>query len=108
MSARYGGGTVLYTILQWELGVWPGSHYWDYHPGALSLSQITETYLKIGNFIHRCLSFWDMITGWETSTRPLANVSENLAGRVENRPGQVEFCIGYTRDYPVRASTKKF
>ena len=34
-------------------------------------------------------------TGWETSARPLANASENLAGRVENRPGQVEFCIGY-------------
>ena len=37
----------------------------------------------------------------------LANASENLAGRVENRPGQVEFCIGYIRDYPVRASAKK-
>ena len=35
------------------------------------------------------------------------NASENFAGRVENRPGQVEFCIGYIRDYPVRA-TKKF
>ena len=38
----------------------------------------------------------------------LANASENLAGRVENRPGRVEFCIGYIRDYPVRASAKKF
>ena len=28
--------------------------------------------------------------------------------RVQNRPGQVEFCIGYIRDYPVRASAKKF
>ena len=37
----------------------------------------------------------------------LANASENLAGRVENRPGQVEFFIGYIRDYPVRASAKK-
>ena len=27
----------------------------------------------------------------------LTNASENLAGRVENRPGQVEFCIGYKR-----------
>ena len=36
-------------------------------------------------------------TGWETSARPLANASENLAGRVENRPGQVEFCIGFKR-----------
>ena len=45
--------------------------------------------------------------GWETSARPLANASENLAGRVENRPGRVEFCIGYIRDYPVRASAKK-
>ena len=32
----------------------------------------------------------------------LANASENLAGRVENRPGRVEFCVGYVRDYPVR------
>ena len=39
--------------------------------------------------------------GWETSTRPLANASENLAGLVE-------FCVGYIRDYPVRASAKKF
>ena len=38
----------------------------------------------------------------------LANASENLAGRVENRPGRVEFCIGYIGDYPVRASAKKF
>ena len=44
---------------------------------------------------------------WETSACPLAN-SENWVGRVENRPGQVEFCIGYTRDYPFRASAKKF
>ena len=36
----------------------------------------------------------DSTTGWETSARPLADASENLAGRVENRPGQVEFCIG--------------
>ena len=34
-------------------------------------------------------------SGWETSARPLANASENLAGRVENRPEGVEFCIGY-------------
>ena len=39
---------------------------------------------------------------------PLANASENLAGRVENRPRQVEFCIGYIRDFPVRANAKKF
>ena len=49
-----------------------------------------------------------MSAGWETSAHPLANVSENLAGRVENRPGRVEFCIGYIRDYPVRASAKNF
>ena len=42
--------------------------------------------------------------GWETSAHPLANASENLARGVENRPGQVEFCIGYIRDCPVRAS----
>ena len=47
-------------------------------------------------------------SGWETGTRPLANASENLARRVENRPGRVEFCIGYIRDYPVWASAKKF
>ena len=45
--------------------------------------------------------------GWETSTRPLINASENLARQVENRPGQVEFCIGYVRDCPVRVSAKK-
>ena len=33
--------------------------------------------------------------GWETNARPLAKASENLAGRVENRPGQEEFCTGY-------------
>ena len=40
----------------------------------------------------------------------LANASEYLAGRVENRFGGVEFCIGYKsiRDYPVRASAKNF
>ena len=47
-------------------------------------------------------------SGWETSARPLASASENLAGRVESRHGQVEFCIGYIRDWPVRASAKKF
>ena len=46
--------------------------------------------------------------GWETNTHPLANASENLAGRVENRPGQVEFFIDYIRDCPVRMSAKKF
>ena len=49
-----------------------------------------------------------MKSGWENNTRPLANASENLAGRVENRPGQVKFCIDYIRDCPVRASAKKF
>ena len=38
----------------------------------------------------------------------LANASKNLAGRVENRPGRVEFCISYIRECPVRASAKKF
>ena len=46
--------------------------------------------------------------GWETSAHPLANASENLVGRVENRNGRVEFCIGYIRDYPVQASAKIF
>ena len=44
----------------------------------------------------------------ETSARPLANASENLATQMENRPGQVEFCIVYIRDCPVRASAKNF
>ena len=48
------------------------------------------------------------VTGWETNARPLANTSENLAGWVEKRPGQVEFCIGYIRDYQVWASAKSF
>ena len=38
----------------------------------------------------------------------LANGSENLVGRVENKPGQVEFCIGYIRHCPVRVSAKFF
>ena len=47
-------------------------------------------------------------TGTETSARLFANASVNLARRVENRPGQVEFCIGYIRDYPVRGVPKNF
>ena len=46
--------------------------------------------------------------GWETSACPLTNASENLAGRVENKPRQVKFCIGYIRDCPVRGNAKKF
>ena len=41
-----------------------------------------------------CVTRTSATTGWETSACPLANASENLAGRVENRPGRVEFCIG--------------
>ena len=37
----------------------------------------------------------------------LANASGNLAEQVENKPGRVEFYLGYIRDYPVRASAKK-
>ena len=42
----------LYTIL---CGAWSkccmssGCHYWDYYPGALFLSRVTMTYLKIGH-----------------------------------------------------------
>ena len=43
---------------------------------------------------------------WEISARPLTNASENLAGRMENKPRQVKFCIGYIRDCPVWASAK--
>ena len=46
------------------------------------------------------------VTGWETSARLVTNASENLAGWMENRPGQVEFSIGYIRDYQVRVSAK--
>ena len=53
---------------------------------------------------YNCTSLY---SGWETNARPLANASENLAGRVENRPGQVEYCIGYIRDCPVRVSAKR-
>ena len=56
--------------------------------------------------LNGCPNFF--VSVWETSARPLASESENLAGRVENRPGQVEFCIGYIKDYPVRASAKNF
>ena len=53
--------------------------------------------------------WWDD-AGWETSARPLANASENFAEWEKNRPGRVEFGIGYIRDYPVcaSASAKKF
>ena len=44
---------------------------------------------------------WKVYADWETSARPLANASENLAG-------WVEFCIGYIRDCPVRVSAKNF
>ena len=56
------------------------------------------------------LYLWSVFirAGWETSARPLANASENLAGWVENRPGRQGFCISYIRDYPVRVSNKKF
>ena len=27
----------------------PSDHYWDYYPGALSVSQVTATHLKIGH-----------------------------------------------------------
>ena len=29
-----------------NMGSHPGGHYWDYHPGALSLSQVTATHLE--------------------------------------------------------------
>ena len=51
---------------------------------------------------------WAQTQGWDPTARPLANASENLVGRVENRPAQVEFCIGYIRDCLVRVSAKKF
>ena len=57
---------------------------------------------------HHLLNMYMYYSGWETSTRPLTNASENLAGRVENRPGRVGFCIGYIRDYPGQASATKF
>ena len=50
----------------------------------------------------------DATTGWETSAHPLTNASEIFDGQVENRPGRVEFYIGYIRDHPVQASAKIF
>ena len=52
--------------------------------------------------------YWQCKVSVQAGKLALANASENLAGRVENRPGQVEFCVGYIRDCPVRASAKKF
>ena len=70
-------------------------------PAKLALNVPCDLHLWPGN-VH------NIFPGWETSARPLANASENLAGWVENSPGRVEFCIGYIRHYPVRASAKKF
>ena len=68
-----------------------------------------EIFIKMKTFLFQWYNIsQDIVTGWETSARPLANASENLAGPVENRPGRVEFCIGYTRDYPIQASAKNF
>ena len=36
-------------------------------------------------------------SGWETNAHPITNASENLAGRVENKPRQMKFCIGCMR-----------
>ena len=49
-----------------------------------------------------------IVTMLQAGKLALANASENLAEPLENRPGRVEFCIGYIRDYPIRASPKKF
>ena len=58
---------------------------------------ISETWRYI------CILYNFMIlTGWEISARPFANASENLAGRVQNRPGRAEFCIGYIKYYQCR------
>ena len=40
----------------------------------------------------------------KTYARPLANASTFWAGRVENWPGQVEFCIEHIRDIWFRVS----
>ena len=37
----------------------------------------------------------------------LANASENLAGRMENRPGQVKFFIGYNKRLPSSGMCQK-
>ena len=47
-----------------------------------------EEYRKMNHIVTDCLVTH---TGWETSARPLANGSENLAGRVENRLGEWNF-----------------
>ena len=46
--------------------------------------------------------------GLQAGKLALANASENLVGWVENRPGQVEFCISYIRHCEVWASAKFF
>ena len=43
----------------------------------------------------------------ETNARPVANASAFWAGRVENWPGQVEFCIEHIRNICLRASAPK-
>ena len=43
----------------------------------------------------------------ETNARPLANVSAFWAGRVENWPGQVEFCVKHVKDFCFQASAPK-
>ena len=76
------------------------------HPSHISM----KFYLVFKSFHSRkCIwkfHLWN--AGWETGARPLANASKNLVGRVENRPGQVEFCTGYIRHCPVRESAKQF
>ena len=91
------------------------TYLWCHSDGRVTKTTLHHSPTKMKIFIKQIQSkqklrykFVDAITGWETRARPLDNASENLAGRVENRPGRVEFCIGYIRDYPVPASAKKF
>ena len=43
------GCVVMYETLRNEWVCHPGGHCWDYRPGALSLGEVTATYLKIGH-----------------------------------------------------------
>ena len=77
--------------------------YIMFNSGACNSKKIHDVTQKILWTIHMGITWGNSITkfvgksGWETSARPLANASENLARRVEHRPGRVEFCIGYKR-----------
>ena len=80
----------------WSLFGSQGSIAFNWHL-RYSGTRYSGTWLYLENFL-----------GEQAGKLALANASENLAGQMENGPGQVEFCIGYIRYYPVWASAKIF